>query len=92
MEKRQGYNTKEGNHTMTEKNIRLQNTGEIERLCAAAVECPFDIDILSGNYIIDAKSIMGIFALDRSRPLCIRMQAGEAEAADFLDKIADLLA
>lgn len=76
---------------MTEKTIRLQSTGEIERLCAAAVECPFDIDILSGNYIIDAKSIMGIFALDRSQPLQLRIAADPQRAAAFLEKISDLL-
>lgn len=37
----------------------------------AAFDC--DFDLISGRYVIDAKSIMGIFSLDLSKPieLCI---------------------
>ena len=29
----------------------------------------FDYDLVSGRYVIDAKSIMGIFSLDLSKPI-----------------------
>ncbi len=29
----------------------------------------FDFDLVSGRYVIDAKSIMGIFSLDLSKPI-----------------------
>ena len=29
----------------------------------------FDFDLISGRYVIDAKSIMGIFSLDLSKPI-----------------------
>lgn len=31
--------------------------------------CDFDIDLESGRYLVDAKSIMGIFSLDLSKPI-----------------------
>lgn len=33
------------------------------------------LDLISGRYIIDAKSIMGIFSLDLSKDLTLRMLA-----------------
>lgn len=45
------------------------------------LEC--DVDIVSGRYVIDAKSIMGIFSTDLSKPVNVRIhaQGGEAEKA-----------
>ncbi|MDO4453015.1 MAG: HPr family phosphocarrier protein [Eubacteriales bacterium] len=49
------------------------------------LEC--DVDIVSGRYVIDAKSIMGIFSINLSEPVMVRIHAdGEAaeEAAELL--------
>lgn len=45
------------------------------------LEC--DVDIVSGRYVIDAKSIMGIFSIDLSSPVMLRIHADgeDAEAA-----------
>lgn len=32
-----------------------------------------DFDLVSGRYVIDAKSIMGIFSLDLSKPLTLNV-------------------
>ena len=45
----------------------------------------FDIDLVSGRYAIDAKSIMGIFSLDLSKP--IELNAHTDNADDFLKAI-----
>ena len=38
-----------------------------------------DFDLVSGRYVIDAKSIMGIFSLDLSKPIDLNIHAdGEA--------------
>ena len=34
-----------------------------------------DFDLVSGRYIIDAKSIMGIFSLDLSKPITLNIHA-----------------
>ena len=39
----------------------------------------FDFDLVSGRYVIDAKSIMGIFSLDLAKPIDLNIHAeGEA--------------
>ena len=35
-----------------------------------------DFDLVSGRYVIDAKSIMGIFSLDLSKPIDLNIHAG----------------
>ena len=41
----------------------------------------FDFDLVSGRYVIDAKSIMGIFSLDLSKPIELNIHA-EGENLD----------
>ena len=36
-----------------------------------------DFDLVSGRYVIDAKSIMGIFSLDLSKPIDLNIHAEE---------------
>ena len=35
----------------------------------------FDVDLTSGRYVVDAKSIMGIFSLDLSKPIKVEVHA-----------------
>ena len=47
-----------------------------------------DFDLVSGSFAIDAKSIMGIFALDLSKPLQLNIHSqyqGDAIAAALSD-------
>ncbi len=37
----------------------------------------YDFDLVSGRYVIDAKSIMGIFSLDLSKPIDLNIHAEE---------------
>ncbi|MBQ2504318.1 MAG: HPr family phosphocarrier protein, partial [Lachnospiraceae bacterium] len=39
-----------------------------------------DFDLISGRYVIDAKSIMGIFSLDLSQPIDLTIHAEEDTA------------
>lgn len=46
-----------------------------------------DFDLVSGRYVIDAKSIMGIFALDLSKPLKLNIHADE-NAEQIAEKLS----
>ena len=43
-----------------------------------------DFDLVSGRYVIDAKSIMGIFSLDLSKPIDLNIHT-EGGAEDVLE-------
>ena len=51
------------------------------------LEC--DVDIVSGRYVIDAKSIMGIFSLDLSKPLILN--AGTEDEQKIKETFADFI-
>ena len=44
-----------------------------------------DFDLISGDYIIDAKSIMGIFSLNLKEPL--KLQVNNVENIEELEKL-----
>ena len=46
-----------------------------------------DFDLVSGRYVIDAKSIMGIFSLDLSKPLTLNVHIDE-DTENVLDVLA----
>ena len=48
----------------------------------------FDFDLVSGRYVIDAKSIMGIFSLDLSKPINLNVHA----EGSSLDEVLKVLA
>ncbi|MEG0894935.1 MAG: HPr family phosphocarrier protein, partial [Oscillospiraceae bacterium] len=48
-------------------------------------KCDFDVDLISGRYAIDAKSIMGIFSLDISKP--IQLDAHSDHPDTFFEEI-----
>lgn len=49
--------------------IKLNTINEVKEFVNIVLQCPYDVDLVSGRYIIDAKSLMGIFSLDLTRPI-----------------------
>lgn len=74
---------------MEEFTIKLDSIDEVKEFVALTNKCAFDIDLMSGRYAIDAKSIMGIFSLDLSKDLELKIHSDDS--ADFLDDIKDFI-
>ena len=49
--------------------INLRSIVDVKNFVNITNRFDFDIDLESGRYVVDAKSIMGIFSLDLSKPL-----------------------
>ncbi len=47
-----------------------------------------DFDLVSGRYVIDAKSIMGIFSLDLSKSIDLNIHADAAKTEEILSVLA----
>ena len=47
-----------------------------------------DFDLVSGRYVIDAKSIMGIFSLDLSKPIDLNIHAEDEKLEEVLKVLA----
>ena len=46
-----------------------------------------DFDLISGRYVIDAKSIMGIFSLDLSKPIELNIHAEGENLDSVMEKL-----
>ncbi len=49
--------------------ISLNSIDKVKSFVNTITKYDYDFDLVSGRYVIDAKSIMGIFSLDLSRPI-----------------------
>ena len=58
---------------MRELYVHLPNADEVQHFVDSIAALDGDFDFLSNNYILDARSLMGIFTLDISRPLLLRV-------------------
>ena len=64
----------------------LLSSIEAVRKFATLANCyKFPINLTTDKYEIDAKSIMGIFSLDLSKPVKIEVDSGDAD--DFIQKL-----
>lgn len=77
---------------MEEFMIKLNSIDEVKEFVALTNKCAFDVDLMSGRYAIDAKSIMGIFSLDLSKALKMIVHADSDAAADFVEEAAKFIA
>jgi len=58
---------------MKEATILLQSIEDVKEFNRIVAVYDGDVDLVSGRYVIDAKSIMGIFSLDLSKPINIQV-------------------
>ena len=60
----------------------------IDKVCSSDLISKFDydFDLVSGRYVVDAKSIMGIFSLDLSKPIDLNIHSEEGA-----DEVLELL-
>ncbi len=57
--------------------ISLNSIDKVKSFVNDISKYSYDFDLVSGRYVIDAKSIMGIFSLDLSRPIDLSIHAEE---------------
>ena len=70
--------------------VSLNAIEKVKNFCNVAMNQDYDVSLVSGRYVIDAKSIMGIFSLDLSKPveLCIE---GDVDIETVKETFKDFL-
>ncbi len=58
-------------------NISLNSIDKVKTFVNEIAKFDNDFDLISGRYVIDAKSIMGIFSLDLSKPITLNIHAND---------------
>lgn len=57
--------------------ISLNSIDKVKSFVNDLSKFDYDFDLVSGRYVIDAKSIMGIFSLDLSKPIDLNIHANQ---------------
>lgn len=71
---------------MTTVKISLNSIDKVKSFCETVARFDCDLDLISGRYIIDAKSIMGIFSLDLSKDIDLNIHTDD-NVDDILEKL-----
>lgn len=70
---------------MKSVNVMLATINDVKEFVRIVSLYDFEVDLVSGRYAVDAKSIMGIFSMDLSQP--IRLDIHSGDPAEFLAAI-----
>lgn len=65
---------------MVTVNVLLSSINDVKNFVNIVSKYDFEIDLASGRYVVDAKSIMGIFSLDLSKPIKVEIHTDSADA------------
>ncbi len=69
--------------------VSLNSIDKVKTFVKDVSQFDCDFDLISGRYVIDAKSMLGIFSLDLSRPIELTIHADD-ETADGIIKALEV--
>ena len=72
--------------------ISLNSIEKVKSFANEIVKFENDFDLISGRYVIDAKSIMGIFSLDLSQDITLNIHAADSDMDAILTALAPYIA
>ena len=67
--------------------ISLNSIDKVKNFVNLINRFDYDFDLVSGRYVIDAKSIMGIFSLDLSKPIALNIYADDKDIDEILNEL-----
>jgi len=59
--------------------IRLSLVENVNKFVNVVSRYPFEMDLRAGRHVVDAKSILGIFSLDLSRPIALDIYSDDCD-------------
>ena len=69
---------------MVKRKVRIENMKDVDTFNKLCSKFDCDMDLISGKYYVNAKSIMGIFSLDLEMPLEL---VADMEDEKIVDKV-----
>ena len=66
--------------------ISLNSINDVKEFVNIVSKYEFDVDLISGRYVVDAKSIMGIFSLNLSKPIKVEAQTDDDKILGDLER------
>ena len=68
--------------------VNLNSIEKVKEFTDRVQKLDEDIDLVSGRYVVDAKSILGIFSLDLSKPIRVELN-GSSNEDQILEMLSD---
>ena len=68
--------------------VSLNSIDKVKAFCNEIAKFDAEFDLISGRYVIDAKSIMGVFSLDLTRSLTVRYPLKDDQFEVALNRFA----
>ena len=59
--------------------VQFKSITDVKEFVRIVTKYPFDVDLSSGRYVVDAKSIMGIFSLELQKSINIEIHSEDCE-------------
>lgn len=70
-----------------ELKVNLPSIDSVKRFVAASMQFDGEVDLTSDRYVVDGKSIMGVFSLDLSKPVNCSIKGKDNEVDAFVKNI-----
>ena len=70
--------------------ISLQMASQVKAFVSVVQKYSYEIDLRSDRYVVDAKSMLGIFSLDLSKPIVVEIHSDNCD--DLLNELKQFAA
>lgn len=73
---------------MQEIQISLRTIEDVKQFVQTITMFDGESELISGKYVVDAKSILGLFSVDLSKPVTLRIEVTDSKLEDTLNAIS----
>ena len=74
---------------MKSVSIKLNEMESVKTFVNIVSRYPYDVDLRAGRHVVDAKSILGIFSLDLSKPITLEVYDDDCD--DLMEDIKSFI-
>lgn len=74
---------------MQEVQLSLGTIEKVKQFVKTLAKFEGDFELVSGKYIVNAKSILGLFSVDLSKPVLLRIDVNDTKREDVLNAIEE---
>ncbi|MCI8477446.1 MAG: HPr family phosphocarrier protein [Oscillospiraceae bacterium] len=66
----------------------LSSIDDVKQFVDAANRCPCEVDVRAGRYVVNGKSILGMFSIDLAKPVQVEVHGTQEEGEALKELIA----
>lgn len=77
---------------MTSFSVQLTSVHDVKEFVEATSHCACDVDVLADRYVVDGKSVMGLFSINLCCPLTVQVRGTDAQGEALRQAVHRFLA